>query len=104
MRNVIVEVSARLKQRRSYDRAEVSRLKSSIVPARVKKNCVAAEHVRRNLETTLNRLAASLAKLKPKRGASVVAFDEAKALVSKLVTNREQQKLIDSAGASIELA
>ena len=95
MRNVIAEVSARLKQKRSYDCAELSRLKSSIVRARVMRNRVAAEHVRRKLEITLNRLAASLAKLKPKRGASVVAFDEAEALVSKLVTNREQaQRLI----------
>src|SRR5215472_1548290 len=44
VRIVIAEVSTRLKQRRSFDRAELSRLKSSLLRARAKANRIAAEH------------------------------------------------------------
>ena len=41
-------------------------------------------------------LAKRLTKITPKRGAAAVALDEATALVSKVITNREQaQKLIE---------
>jgi molecular chaperone HtpG len=97
VRNVIAEVQARLKQRRSFDRAELSRLKSSIIRANTKAKRIAAEKVRAHLEARLSRLKASLDKASPKKGSSVVALDEAASLVSKVVTNRAQaQKLIDA--------
>jgi hypothetical protein len=95
VRNVIAEVAARLNQKRTFDRAELSRLKSSILRARSKSKRVAEPKTREQLERKLDRLKAALVKVSPKRGASVVALDEAASLVSKLITNREQaQKLI----------
>jgi hypothetical protein len=90
VKNVIEEVSARLKQKRSYDRAELSRLKSSVIRARAKSKRITDEKVKGQYESKLDRLRASLAKVTPKRGASAVAFDEASSLVSRLITNREQ--------------
>jgi molecular chaperone HtpG len=95
-RNVIAEVQDRLKQRRSFDRADLSRMKSAVLRARTNVKRIAAEKMRKELETKLDRLKAGLAKVSPKRGASVVALDDAASLVSKLVTNREQaRKLIE---------
>jgi molecular chaperone HtpG len=95
VRNVIAATTARLKERRSFDRAELSRLKSAVQSATVKARRIEDEATRRDLERALTRLAKKLTKITPKRGASAVALDEATALVSKLVTNREQaQKLI----------
>jgi molecular chaperone HtpG len=97
VRNVIAEVTARLKQRRSLDRAETSRLKSSLLRARTMAKRITAEQVRYGLEAKLDRLAISLSKLTPKKGASVIAFDEAVSLISKVITNRPQaQKLIEA--------
>jgi molecular chaperone HtpG len=95
VRNVIAATTARLKERRSFDRAELSRLKSAVQSAGTKAKRIEDAATRRELETSLARLAKRLTKITPKRGASAVALDEATALVSKLVTNREQaQKLI----------
>jgi hypothetical protein len=55
-----------------------------------------AYRARRELEKKLGRQQRALARITPKRGASTVAFDEAAALVSRVVTNREQaRKLIE---------
>jgi molecular chaperone HtpG len=95
--NVVAAVATRLKQRRSFDRAEISRLKSLLIRARTNNKRIADEQVRHRLEIKINRLTASLAKLSPKRGASVVAFDEAASLISRVITNRPQaSKLIEA--------
>jgi hypothetical protein len=95
VRNVVATTAARLKERRSFDRAELSRLKSAVHGAGTKAKGIDDAASRRELENALSRLAKRLTKISPKRGASAVALDEAAALVSKLITNREQaQKLI----------
>jgi hypothetical protein len=96
VRNVIAASAARLKERRSFDRAELSRLKSAVHGADTKTKRIDDAATRRELEGALARLAKRLKKITPKRGAAAVALDEATGLVSKLVTNREQaQKLIE---------
>jgi molecular chaperone HtpG len=96
VRNVIAATTARLKERRSFDRAELSRLKSSVQSAGSKTKRIEEVATRRELENTLARLARKLTKITPKRGAAAVALDEAMALVSKLITNRQQaEKLIE---------
>jgi hypothetical protein len=96
VQNVIAEVGDRLRQRRSFDRAELSRLKAAVLRAQSKAKGIADGKARQLLQKKLERLKKALAKINPKRGASVIAFDEAASLVSKFVTNREQaQKLID---------
>jgi molecular chaperone HtpG len=93
--NTIDEIAARLKQKRSFDRAELSRLKSSVLRARSKVKSIVDTTTRLRAETKLDRLKATLQRATPKRGASTVAFDEASRLVSKLITSRDQaQKLI----------
>jgi molecular chaperone HtpG len=94
VRNVIAATTARLKERRSFDRAELSRLKSAVHSAATKTKRIEDTATRRELENTLGRLAKRLTKITPKRGASVVAIEEATTLVSKLVTNREQAKML----------
>jgi hypothetical protein len=95
VQNVTTEVGARLKQRRSFDRVELSRLKSSVLRAQATSKRIDDESTRTSVETKLRRLQTGLAKVAPKRGASAVALDEACALVSKFVTNRQQaDKLI----------
>ncbi len=95
VKNIIEEVSDRLKQKRSFDRAELSRLKSAVVRAGTYTKRIADEKAKLQFENKLNRLKSLLAKVTPKRGASAIALDEASALVSRIVTNREQaQKLI----------
>lgn len=96
VRNIIAATTVRLKARRSFDRAELSRLKSAVHSAGTKTKRIEDAATRRELESALARLAKRLTKITPKRGASAVALDEATGLVSRLVTNREQaQKLID---------
>jgi hypothetical protein len=96
VRNVIAITTARLKERRSFDRAELSRLKSATQRAATKAKRIQHTTTRREIEKTLGRLAKRLTKITPKRGASAVALDEATALVSKLITNRDQaQTLIE---------
>lgn len=96
IRNVIAATTARLKERRSFERAELSRLKSAVQSAGTKTKRIEDEATRSELEQALTRLAKRLTKISPKRGASAIALDEAAALVSKLVTNREQaRKLIE---------
>ena len=96
VRNIIAATAARLKERRSFDRAELSRLKSSVQSAATKAKRIEDAVTRQELEKQLARLAKKLTKVTPKRGASAVAIDEATALVTKVVTNREQaRKLIE---------
>lgn len=96
VRNIVAGTTARLKERSSFDRAELSRLKSSVQSAGIKAKRIEDEATRRQLEKALARLAKKLTEITPKRGASAVAVDEATALVSRLVTNREQaRKLIE---------
>jgi hypothetical protein len=94
--NIIAEAEARIKTKRSFDRAELSRLKSSVLRARTKAKRITDERTRQRLETKLDRLKTALKRISPKRGAFVVALDEAASLVSKIVTNRDQARaLID---------
>lgn len=96
VRNIITSTSARLKQKRYFDRAELSRLKASIIGGLSKVKRIENVAVRRDLEKKLERHQRTLAKITPRRGAPAVGLDEAAALVSKLVTNREQaRKLIE---------
>jgi hypothetical protein len=87
---VIEEVQARLKQKRSFDRAELSRLKSAVLRALAKAKGAADPKLRHELETKLERLFKILGKRSPKRGPSAVALDEVTTLVSRLITNRNQ--------------
>ena len=52
--------------------------------------------LRKQLTGKLTKIETALAKRAPKRGTSVVAFDEASHLVAKYVTNREARKLLES--------
>ena len=95
VRNVIAEVSGRLKQKRSLDRAELSRLKASIMRAFTNVKRISDAELCTHLERKLTRLQSALSKITPRRGTSAVALEEASKLVSRIVTNREQaQKLI----------
>lgn len=94
VQNVIAEAEDRLKQKRPFDRAELSRLKSAVVRAEPKAKRIEDEKLRKRLMAKLTKIAASLTDRTPKRGASVVAFDEASSLVSKFVTNREQARAL----------
>lgn len=96
VRNALAAIKDRLTQRRSFDRAELSRMKATALSAASKAKRIEDEAVRVQLEKQLERVKRKLAKITPKRGASAVAIDEVTALVTKLVTNREQrQKLIE---------
>ena len=95
--NVITEVRSRLKQKRRFDRAELSRLKSSVMRARNHTKRISDDRVRLQLEMKLDRLKSALQRVTPKGGASVVAIDEAERLISRIVTSREQvQKLVEA--------
>jgi len=95
VRNVATEISGRLKQKRPFDRAELSRFKASIMRAFTKAKRIEDPELRAQLEKKLTRHQKMLSKITPKRGASVVALEEASKLVSRYVTNREQaQKLL----------
>jgi molecular chaperone HtpG len=96
-RNVITETTSRLKQKRPFDRAELSRLKSAVLRARSKAKRVSEAALRSELESNLDKLKAKLTKVSPKRGASAIAVDEAVRLVSKLVTNRAQAETLAAA-------
>jgi molecular chaperone HtpG len=90
VRNVIAEITARLKQKRAFDRAELSRWKSSTLRARARAKRISDHSTRSQLETKLDRLEAKLQKATPKRGASTIALDEVSRLVSKIITSRDQ--------------
>lgn len=92
VRNVVAEVDARLAEERALDLAEASRLRAALVRAQVKLKGVVDESLQTELASELGRVAASLAKRRPVAGASMVALDEALALVAKTVTNREQAR------------
>lgn len=96
VRNALAAINDRLTQRRSFERAELSRLKASLLSAASKAKRIEDETVRVQLEKQLERVKKKLAKITPKRGASAVAIDEVTGLVTKLITNREQrEKLIE---------
>ena len=90
VQNTIDEASSRLKQKRPFDRAELSRLKSSVLRARSKAKSMPDAAVQSQAERKLDRLTVALQKASPKRGASIVALDEASRLVSKIITHRDQ--------------
>jgi hypothetical protein len=97
VQNVISEVGGRLKQKRPFDRVELSRFKSSVLRAHTKAKRIVDKKLRPLLEAKLDRLKATLQKASPKRGASIVALDEASRLIAKIVTSREQaSKLIEA--------
>jgi hypothetical protein len=90
--SVIREVDGRIKQRRPFDRAELSRLKSLVMRAQTKLKRVDDSKLRKRLGSKVDRLQATLAKSQSKRGASVVALDEAATLISRFISNREQAR------------
>jgi hypothetical protein len=95
-KNIVEEVEARLKQKRPFDRAELSRLRSGLLRALEKLKRIANTKEREGLARKLEHLRSKLAKRAPKRGAAAVGVDEATSLITKFVTNREQrQKLIE---------
>jgi molecular chaperone HtpG len=97
VQNTIDEVAARLKQKRKFDRADLSRLKSAVMRAQSKAKSIEGADVRSRLETKLKRLTAALQKATPTRGASAIALDEASKLVTKIITSRDQaNKLIEA--------
>jgi molecular chaperone HtpG len=97
VQNVIAEAEGRLKQKRPFDKAELSRLKSAVLRAGPKAKRIEDEKLRKRLTSKLAKLEAALGQRTSKRGASVVALDEANALISKFVTNREQaRKLVEA--------
>ncbi len=96
VRNVITETSTRLKQKRPFDRAELSRFKSAVLRARTKTKHVATAALRTQLESSLDKLKVKLTKVSPKRGAAAVALNEVTNLVAKHVTNPAQRaKLLE---------
>jgi len=97
VQNVIAEAEERLNQKRPFDKAELSRLKSSVLRAGSKAKRIDCVKLRKRLTAKLAKIETALAARTPKRGASVVAFDEARALVTKFVTNRDQaQRLMEA--------
>jgi hypothetical protein len=96
IQNAVTEVEGQLKQKKTLNRAELSRLKGLVLRAREKTKRIADVEMRERFEASLDRLNKKLVKVGPKRGASVVPFDEVAAVVSKFVTNRTQAtKLLD---------
>lgn len=97
VQNVIAETENRLKQKRPFDKAELSRMKSAVLRAGPKAKRIEDEKLRKRLIAKLDKVESALAERSSKRGASVVALDEAHALISKFVTNREQaRKLVEA--------
>jgi hypothetical protein len=89
---VVAEVDARLAEERAFDPAEFSRLKSSVLRAQTRLKDVADEALQSELRSELARVETGLSKRRPVAGASVIALDEALALISKVITNREQAR------------
>jgi molecular chaperone HtpG len=85
-------IEDRLKQRQSFDRAELSRLKSSLLQAEARAKRIDDQAQAKSLLKKIDRLKRRLARVTPKRGASAVALDEAASLIAKIVTNRDQAK------------
>jgi molecular chaperone HtpG len=97
VQKAIDEVAARLKQKRAFDRVDLSRMKSTVIRSQAKTKSITDVAARAKAESKLNRLENALQNATPKRGASAVAFDEAARLVTKIVTSQEQaQKLIEA--------
>jgi len=82
----------RIKSRKQLERAELASLKSSIVSARPRLKWVHDVATKKRLSERLDKLEQILSKRRPKRGASIVTLNSASALVSKVVTNREQAR------------
>jgi len=97
IQNAVSEVETHLKQKKPLRRAELSRLKGIVLRAREKTKRIPEPEVHQKFEAALDRLDKKLAKVGPKRGTSVVPYDEVATLVSKFVTNRAQVgKLLDA--------
>jgi molecular chaperone HtpG len=85
-------IEDRLKQRQSFDRAELSRLKSALLRAEARIKRIDNQAQATFLLKKIDRLKRRVTSVTPKRGAPAVALDEATALITKIVTNREQGK------------
>jgi Histidine kinase-, DNA gyrase B-, and HSP90-like ATPase len=92
VRKVIAEVDAKTRERRRLDRAELSRLKSTLLRARNVLKRVEDVKLQNRFNRKLDKLEAALTKNRLKKGSSVLAFDEVAALISRVVTNREQAR------------
>jgi Histidine kinase-, DNA gyrase B-, and HSP90-like ATPase len=92
IRNAIEEVGAQLKQKKSIDRAELSRLKGLVLRARARTKRIVATDRREQFEQSLDKLEKKLGKISARRRALMVSFEEASTLVTKYVTNRDQAK------------
>lgn len=97
VRNVVDDLTARLKLKHSFDRAELSQVKLSLQTARQKLRRIASEPIRRRLENKLNGLSIKLDSFRPKKGKPIVALEAASRLVSKVVTNRDQMRKLIAA-------
>jgi molecular chaperone HtpG len=97
VKNMIDEVAVRLKKKQSFERVELSRLKSVVIRAQARTKSITDAVIRSKAERKLNRLQSPLQRATPKRGAAAVAFDEAAKLVMKIVTSRDQaRKLVEA--------
>ncbi|HEY4940645.1 MAG TPA: ATP-binding protein [Rhizomicrobium sp.] len=85
-------VANRLRSRKPCDRVELLNLKSGVISARARLKSVGDSTLRKVLATKLDKLELSLASRKSRRGASIVTLEAATALISKVVTNREQAR------------
>ena len=96
IRNAVSEVETCLKEKKTFARGELSRLKGIVLRACEKTKRIPEVQTRQKFEAALDRLDKKLAKVAPKRGKPVVPYDEVATLVSKFVTNRTQaEKLLD---------
>jgi len=97
VRNLIDDITGRLRLKHSFDRGELSRLRLSIQTARQRLKRIGSEQTRHALEKKLDRISGSLDAFRPKRGKPVVALDSVSRVVSKMVTNRDQARKIIAA-------
>ncbi|MGA8610694.1 MAG: ATP-binding protein [Xanthobacteraceae bacterium] len=86
----IAEVNGRLKQKKSIDRAELSRLKASVLRSKAKAGRVEPTSRAQQLDRSLDQLLKKLARITGKRRSLLVSLEEAETLVAKYVTNRTQ--------------
>jgi hypothetical protein len=96
VRNTIGEIERRLADRSPLARAEVSKFRAAIQRSWLKLTAV-SEAYWATLGPELSRLEDRLETCSPTEEGSIVALDEALALVAKYVTNRAQaRKLIEA--------
>ncbi len=90
--NAVKEIDQHLKEGRRGSRAELSKFLSTAHRCRSKLKAVSDPKARARLESRLDRVDEALKTQRPKSKTTIVVLDEALALVSKHVTNREQAK------------